>query len=171
MLTTVRAKIGFISSSAPSSAHHKSFQAFVPKDVDFTAVQDKTVGDSLYDARGKLDALIGQTVELVEKYAWNGVIISGAPKEVLNPGLWHRLSSALNVPVATAPRSSVEALTVLAVKRVLLMTPVDDLVTATHGTGCEPRGGFTETVKQKPCALITDAEHAFELLRTHAFLG
>ena len=34
-------KIGFIGSSAPSSPHHESFKAFIPKDIDFTFVQEE----------------------------------------------------------------------------------------------------------------------------------
>ena len=119
-------KIGFIGSSAPSSPHHESLKAFIPKDIDFTFVQEKGSGGSLYDARGKVDDLIHQTTELLQNHGWNGVIISGGPREVLNPGLWYRLSAALNIPVATALTSSVAALKVFSAKRVLLMTPVDD---------------------------------------------
>ena len=126
MPLTAKAKIGFIGSSAPSSPHHESFKAFIPKEIDFTFVQEENAGGSLYDARGKVDSLIGQTVALVEQHGWDGVIISGGPREVLNPGLWGRLSSALKVPVATALSSSVAALKVFSARRVLLMTPVDD---------------------------------------------
>ena len=122
----VKGKIGFIGSSAPSSPHHESFKAFIPSDIDFTFVQEEGAGGSLYDARGKVDSLIRQTTELSQKHSWDGVIISGGPREALNPGLWNRLSSALRIPVATALRSSVAALQVFSAKRTLLMTPVDD---------------------------------------------
>ena len=123
---SVRAKVGFIGSSAPSSPHHESFKAFIPKEIDFTFVQEAGAGGSLYDARGKVDSLIGQATELAEKHEWNGVIVSGGPREVLNPGLSTRLSDALKVPVATALSSSTAALKVFSARRVLLMTPVDD---------------------------------------------
>ena len=85
MPLTTKAKIGFIGSSAPSSPHHESFKAFIPKEIDFTFVQEENGGGSLYDAQGKVDSLIGQTVALVEQHGWDGVIISGGPREVLNP--------------------------------------------------------------------------------------
>jgi maleate cis-trans isomerase len=119
-------KIGFIGSSAPASPHHESFKAFIPKDIDFTIVQESGAKTSLYDARGKVDALIGEVRELVAEHGWQGVIISGAPKEALNPGMWERVSAALNVPVSLALRSSAAALKAFAAKRILLMTPVDD---------------------------------------------
>jgi hypothetical protein len=122
----VKTKIGFIGSSAPSSPHLDSFRAFAPKDIDFTFVQEVNPGASLWDAQGKLDSLIGQVNDLIERHKWNGVIISGGPKEVLNAGMWERLAAEVKVPVATALRSSVAALKVFAAARILLMTPVDD---------------------------------------------
>jgi len=119
-------KIGFLGSSAPSSPHHASFKAFIPNDIDFTFMQESGAKTSLYDAKGKVDALIEQSRALINQHGWNGLIISGAPKEALNPGMWEEVSAALNVPIALALRSSVAALKALAVKRILLMTPVDD---------------------------------------------
>jgi hypothetical protein len=121
-----RAKIGFIGSSAPSSPHHDSFRAFIPAEIDVAFVQETAAGVSLWDARGKLGALLQQSRELIEQYQWHGLIISGAPKEVLNPGMTTRLAAELPVPVATALRSSAAALKVFAARRILLMTPVDD---------------------------------------------
>jgi maleate cis-trans isomerase len=121
-----KTKIGFIGSSAPTSPHHESFKTFIPKDIDFTIVQESGAQTSLYDARGKVDALIGEVQQLVAEHGWQGVIISGAPKEALNPGMWERVSAALKVPVSLALRSSAAALIAFAAKRILLMTPVDD---------------------------------------------
>ena len=121
-----RVKIGFIGSSAPSSPHHDSFRAFIPADIDFTFVREADAGDSLWDARDKLDTLIEQSRRLITLNDWHGLIISGAPKEVLNVNMTARLAAELQIPVATALRSSCAALTVLAAKRILLMTPVDD---------------------------------------------
>ena len=120
------AKIGFIGSSAPSSPHHESFRAFIPKDIDFTFVQEASGESSRDDDPGKLDALVKQTVNLVARHHWDGLIVSGAPKEAFNPAMRERLTAALNIPVATALRSSVAALKAFSAKRILLMTPVDD---------------------------------------------
>ncbi len=119
-------KIGFIGSSAPSSPHHDSFRLLIPKDLEFTFVQEAGAKRSLYEARGKVDNLIGQVRQLIAEQHWHGVIISGAPKEALNPGMWERVSAELSVPVSLALRSSVAALTAFGAKRILLMTPVDD---------------------------------------------
>jgi maleate cis-trans isomerase len=119
-------RIGFIGSSAPSSPHHDSFRAFIPKDIHFAFVQEAGEKTSLYDARGKVESLIGQVQILIAEQGWDGVIISGAPKEALNLGMWEQVSAALHIPIALALRSSVAALEAFSAKRILLMTPVDD---------------------------------------------
>jgi maleate cis-trans isomerase len=119
-------KIGFIGSSAPSSPHHDSFRAFIPKDLDFTFVQEAGTKTSLYDAKGKVDALLEEVKNLIHERDWDGVIISGAPKEAFNPGMWERASAELKVPFSLALRSSVAALKAFSASKILLMTPVDD---------------------------------------------
>jgi len=126
MAQTTPIKIGFLGSSSPSSPHHGSFKKFIPADIDFTFMQESGTNTSLYDAKGKVDALIEQSRELIGAHGWNGLIISGAPKEALNPGMWEQVSTALNVPVTLALRSSVAALKAYGAKKILLMTPVDD---------------------------------------------
>lgn len=121
-----KAHIGFVGSSAPASPHHESFKAFIPRGIEFTIVQEAGPKTSLYDVRGRVEPLMQQVSELIEQQRWDGVIISGAPKEALNPGMWERVSLELKVPIAMALRSSVAALKTFSAKRILLMTPVDD---------------------------------------------
>jgi maleate cis-trans isomerase len=126
-MTQIRpVKIGFLGSSAPSSPHHASFKTFIPPDIDFTFMQESGTHTSLYDAQGKVDALIEQSRQLIAANGWHGLIISGGPKEALNPGMWEQVSSALTVPVSLALRSSVAALKTFSARKILLMTPVDD---------------------------------------------
>jgi maleate cis-trans isomerase len=126
MPPTTPLKIGFLGSSAPTSPHHGSFKKFIPADVDFTFVQESGTQTSLYDAQGKVDAVIEQSRQLITTNGWQGVILSGGPKEALNPGMWQQVSTALHVPVALALRSSAAALKAFSAQKILLMTPVDD---------------------------------------------
>jgi maleate cis-trans isomerase len=126
MTQTPQIKVGFLGSSAPSSPHHASFKRFIPNDIDFTFMQESGEKTSLYDARGKVDVLIDQSRQLIAANGWHGLIISGAPKEALNPGMWEQVSKELNLPVALALRSSVAALKAFSASKILLMTPVDD---------------------------------------------
>jgi arylmalonate decarboxylase-like protein len=126
MAQAARIKIGFLGASAPSSPHHASFKRFIPDDIDVTFLQESGTNSSLYGAKGKVDALISQSKALISERGWNGLIISGAPKEALNPGMWEQVSGAFGIPVALALRSSVAALRAFGARRILLMTPVDD---------------------------------------------
>ncbi len=106
--------------------HYTSFRPCVPKDVEFTFEQETDAGESLWDMQGKTDGLIRQANELIARHGWDGLVISGGPKEVLNPDMVVRLAVEVKVPVATALRSSALALKALGAARILLMTPVDD---------------------------------------------
>jgi len=123
---TVRARIGYLSPSLPSASHVKKLQLFIPKDVEIIFEQLTLHDGRLSDVQGKLDMIVGKAVELTDKHHWDGLIFPGAPREVLNPGLYARFSSSLTIPVATALRSSVAAMQAFSVKRVLLMTPFEE---------------------------------------------
>ena len=126
MPATQTVKIGFLGSSAPTSPHHASFKKFIPADIDFAFMQESGTHTSLYDAKGKVGALISEAARLAAEHGWHGAIISGAPKEALNPGMWNEVTAGLKIPFSLALRSSVAALKAFAAKRILLMTPVDD---------------------------------------------
>lgn len=123
---TVRARIGYLSPSLPSASHVTKLQLFIPKDVEIIFAQLTLHDGNLRDIRGKLDIIVSKAVELTDKHHWDGLIFPGAPREVLNPGLYARFSSSLTIPVATALRSSVAALQAFSAKRVLMMTPFDE---------------------------------------------
>lgn len=67
-----KTKIGFIGSSAPASPHHDSLKAFIPANIDFTFVQEAGSGGSLWNARDKLDGLLQQSRELIDRHEWKG---------------------------------------------------------------------------------------------------
>ena len=123
---TVRARIGYLSPSLPSASHVKKLQLFIPKDVEIIFEQLTLHDGKLSDVQGKLDIIVSKAAELTEKHQWDGLIFPGAPREVLNPGLYARFSSSLTIPVATALRSSVAAMQAFSAKRVLLMTPFEE---------------------------------------------
>ena len=128
MTETYRAKIGYLGPSAPSSPHIKKVGTFVPQDIEVVFEQLVLHDGRLSDLRGKLDAIVNAAVELTEKHHWDGLVFPGAPREILNPGLFARFSTSLKIPVATALRSSVAALRAFSAHRVLLMTPFDESI-------------------------------------------
>jgi hypothetical protein len=121
-----RARIGFVSGGAGSMPHYNSFLPIVPREIEIDFQGLELYGKSLYEIANKKDYIVGRVAQLAEQRGWHGVILTAAPTEVLNPGLFASLQSALSVPFTTALNACVAALRVYAAPRVLLLTPFDD---------------------------------------------
>ncbi len=124
MAATNKVRIGFISASGATSPHFEGFRALIPGDVEFDFEGLGLDRGSLYVAEDRAQATI-RAVQRVEQHGCQGIVVSGAPAEVLNPDLQQRLEAAVKVPVATAMTSCVAALKSFGAHRVLLMTPFD----------------------------------------------
>jgi hypothetical protein len=98
----------------------------IPRDVSVEFKGLGLYGNNLYEIEGKKAAILQKTKELVATYRWDGVMVTAAPPEVLNPGLLDDLCSSLNVPVTTALNACIAALRSVAAHRVLLLTPFDE---------------------------------------------
>ncbi len=116
-------KIGFVTPISSSSPHFEPFKAFIPKEVEMEFEGLGIVRGSLESLAGTGDMVVETSARLARERGWRGVIVSGAPVEVLNEGLLARLKDAVDVPVTTALESCVEALKALSTPRVLLLTP------------------------------------------------
>jgi len=114
---TIKAKIGFVSGGASSMPHYRSFTPLIPPDVkiDFTGLG--LYGASLYEIADKKETIVRTINELAARHDWSGVIVTAAPTEVLNPGLYEALQATLPVPFTTALRACVAALRVYSAKR------------------------------------------------------
>jgi len=114
--------------------HYHSFLPIVPKqiEIDFKGMQ--LYGKSLYEIADKKDVIMRQVKGWIAERKWAGLILTAAPTEVLNPGLYDDLKSALTIPFTTALHACVAALRVYSAARVLLLTPFDarlnDLIVA-----------------------------------------
>ena len=126
MPNIARTRIGWLGPSLPTSSHLRKVERIVPANVELVHEQLVLHDGVLNDVQGKLDAIVARAVELTHKQRWDGLIFPGAPREVLNPGLFAGFSSALKIPVATALRASAAALRTFAAKRILLLTPFDE---------------------------------------------
>src|SRR5690349_7410371 len=118
-------KIGFVSAGKSSMPHYASFTPVVPKDARIDHEGLGLYGASLYEIAGNRDAVVKRVGELAAKRGWDGVFVTGAPTEVLNPGLYDALKAALKIPFTTALHACVAALRVYKKQRVLLLTPFD----------------------------------------------
>jgi hypothetical protein len=122
---TIKAKIGFVSAGRSSMPHYRSFTPLIPQDVRIDFEGLGLYDESLYEIADKRETIVRRVKELAGELDWNGVIVTAAPTEVLNPGLYGALEAVLSIPFTTALHASVAALRVYSAKRVLLLTPFD----------------------------------------------
>src|SRR6185503_21366335 len=99
-------RVGWLGPSVPSSSHIKKFLNLVPANVEVLYEQLVLHAGVLNDVQGKRDLIVSRAVQFADKQKLDGLIFPGAPREVLNPGLFEAFSAALTIPVATALRSS-----------------------------------------------------------------
>jgi hypothetical protein len=125
MAEGIKARIGFVSGGAASMPHYNSFLPIVPKEVEIDFQGLELYGSSLYEIADKKEIIVRRVSEFVANQGWNGVIVTAAPTEVLNPGLYDSLKASLSVPFTTALHACVAALRVYEAMRVLLLTPFD----------------------------------------------
>ena len=126
MSEEIKATIGFVSGGAGSMPHYSSFLPMVPDSVKVEFVGLELYGESLYQIADKKQIIVNRLQELIVQRHWDGVILTAAPTEVLNPGLFEALKATLAVPFTTALHACVTALRVFSAERVLLLTPFDE---------------------------------------------
>jgi len=118
-------KIGFVSGGASSMPHYNSFLPIVPKEVEIEFQGLRLYGKSLYEIADKKELILQRVKEFIAERKWDGLIVTAAPTEVLNPGLYDDLKKSLTIPFTTALNACVAALRVYSATRVLLLTPFD----------------------------------------------
>jgi len=125
MSETFKAKIGFVSGGAGSMPHYNSFLPIVPKEIaiDFQGLE--LYRTSLYEIADKKEVILRRVNAFIAERKWDGLIVTAAPTEVLNPGLFEDLQAAVSIPFTTALNACVAALRVYAAPKVLLLTPFD----------------------------------------------
>jgi len=125
MAETNKTRIGFVSGGASSMPHYNSFLPLVPAEIDLEFRGLQLYGKSLYEIADKKEIIVQRVKDFVAERGWKGVIVTAAPTEVLNPGLFDALEQALSVPFTTALHACVAALRAYRAPRVLLLTPFD----------------------------------------------
>jgi arylmalonate decarboxylase-like protein len=134
MVDTIKAKIGFVSGGSSNMPHYNSFLPIVPGEVEIDFQGLNLYGKSLYEIADKKDVILGRIKQFIAERHWDGLILTAAPTEVLNPGLFDDLKAAVSIPFTTALNACVAALRVYSAPKVLLLTPFDaklnDLIVA-----------------------------------------
>ena len=134
MADGMKARIGFVSGGASSMPHYNSFLPIVPKEIELDFQGMELYGKSLYEISDKKEIILARVKQFIAERNWDGLILTAAPTEVLNPGLYDDLKAALTIPFTTALHACVAALRAYSAPRVLLLTPFDarlnDLIVA-----------------------------------------
>ena len=130
----INPRIGFVSGGAGSMPHYNSFLPIIPREIEIDFQGLELYGKSLYEIAGKKEVILRLLKEFIAERRWDGLILTAAPTEVLNPGLYADLKAALSIPFTTALNACVAALRVYCAPKVLLLTPFDarlnDLIVA-----------------------------------------
>lgn len=125
-MAKAQSKVGFVGAGSRTMPHYSSFTPLIAEEVKVEFEGLGLYGNSFYEVAGKKEVIVRSVVELAEKNQWDGVIVSAAPTELLNPGLFADLKTALNIPVTTALGASVAALRAYSARRLLLLTPFEE---------------------------------------------
>jgi Arylmalonate decarboxylase len=121
----IKARIGFVSGGAGTMPHYNSFLPIIPKQIELDFQGLELYSNSLYEIADKKPVILSQLKAFIDERSWDGVILTAAPTEVLNPGLYEDLKAVLSIPFTTALHACVMALRAYAAARVLLLTPFD----------------------------------------------
>ena len=129
--------------------------------------------DSQSGVRGQKEVYLTRTLEFARERQWHGAVISGAPGELLNPGLLEDLEAVLTIPVATAVSASISGLQAISAQRVLVLTPFEPAIEALlrdrlAAAGIEPLfpgdkpfSDYTSGTRLRPDVVYKFASQAF----------
>ena len=118
--------IGLLSPEGTNSGHFRNFEKLFPPEIQLSLEGLELIRTSRYDLRGKTDHVIKRALEFSEKQSLQGLIVTGAPLAILNPGLEMKVSQAVGIPVVTAVSSCIAALKAVGAKQLVVMTPFDE---------------------------------------------
>jgi maleate isomerase len=117
--------IGLLSPEGTNSGHFRNFEKLLPPEIQLSIDGLQLARSSRYELAGKSDVIVERARQFVQKVPLQGLIVTGAPVAILNPGIEAQVSQALGIPVVTAVSSCIAALKALGAKRLLVMTPFD----------------------------------------------
>ena len=125
MNTPNKVHIGLLSPEGTNSGHFRNLEKLLPAEIQLSMEGLQLARSSRYELAEKSEVIIARARQLVEKLSLQGLIVTGAPVAILNPGLEARVAQAVSIPVATAVSSCIAALKAIGAKKLLVMTPFD----------------------------------------------
>lgn len=120
MVATTATRLAIFSDS--SRPHHGNFLALLPPDVQLEYLGNVAPESESGSAR------MVEAARAAEQQGLQGMLVTGAPREVATPTLFEDLQSAVKVPVTTALNAGAAALRAFGARRALVLTPFDETI-------------------------------------------
>jgi len=118
-------RIGLLSPEGTNSGHFRNLEKLLPPGIQLTMEGLQLARSSRYELADKTALIVERARDLVQKLALQGLIVTGAPVAILNPGLEAQVAQAVGIPVVTAVSSCIAALKAVGAQKLLVMTPFD----------------------------------------------
>ena len=118
-------RIGLLSPEGTNSTHFRNFENLLPPEIQLSIDGLQLARSSRYELAGESDVIVARARQFAQKLPVQGLIVTGAPVAILNPGIETQVSQALGIPVVTAVSSCIAALKALGAKKLVVMTPFD----------------------------------------------
>jgi maleate cis-trans isomerase len=117
--------IGLLSPEGTNSGHFRNLEKLLPSEIQVSMDGLELARSSRYELADKSAVIVARAREFAQKMSLQGLIVTGAPVAILNPGIESQVSQALGIPVVTAVSSCIAALKAVGAKKLVVMTPFD----------------------------------------------
>lgn len=120
----------FTAGGSGGGAHFNVFRNLFPPEVKIFFEGLNLPRTSRWGFEGQSDVITQRVVEFTNRHRADGIIITGFPIDVHNPGLETRVSRAVGLPVVLALPAAIAALRAFSAEKLTLMTPFDEEMNA-----------------------------------------
>ena len=117
--------IGLLSPEGTNSGHFRNLEKLLPSEVKVSMDGLELARSSRYELADKSAVIVARAREFAQNESLQGLIVTGAPVAILNPGIELQVSQAVGIPVVTAVSSCIAALKAIGAKKLVVMTPFD----------------------------------------------
>ena len=118
-------RIGLLSPEGTNSGHFRNLEKLLPSEVHVSMDGLELARSSRYELADKSAVIVARARDFAQKESLQGMIVTGAPVAILNPGIELQVSQAVGIPVVTAVSSCIAALKAIGAKKLVVMTPFD----------------------------------------------
>src|ERR1700752_4208733 len=98
MATPNQVHIGLLSPEGTNSGHFRNLEKLLPPQIRFSMDGLELARSSRYELADKSAAIVARARQFVQKLSLQGLIVTGAPVAILNPGIEAQVSQAVGIP-------------------------------------------------------------------------